>query len=99
MNNMDFFTKKEINTLKGEIIARDVAIEAEKYAFEQLLKNGLGEEIKKSFENPPKPSFWKKIKLKYSRWKQKRNELKEYKSIIKELDKINNDLKKELGGF
>ena len=89
MNNMDFFTKKEINTLKGEIIARDVAIEAEKYAFEQLLKNGLGEEIKKSLETPQKPSFWKKIKLKFSRWKQKRNDLKVYKNLIKELDKIN----------
>ena len=89
---MDFFTKKEINTLKGEIIARDVAIEAEKYAFEQLLKNSLGKEIKKSFETPSKPSFWTKIRLKYSRWKQKRNELKEYRKLIKDLDKINGRL-------
>lgn len=89
---MDFFTKKEINTLKGEIIAKDVAIEAEKYAFEQLLKNSLGEEIKKTFETPSKPSFWTKIKLKYSRWKQKRNELKEYRKLIKDLDKINGRL-------
>jgi len=94
---MDYFTKKEINTLKGEIIARDVAIEAEKYTFEQQLKNGLGEEIKKTLTNPPKPSFWSNIKLKYYRWKQKRYELEEYKKLISELNKINNNIKKELG--
>lgn len=85
---MDYFTKKEINTLKGEIIARDAAIEAEKYAFERELKHGLREEIIQTLANPPKPNLWTKIKIKYSRWKQKRNELKEYKKLLKELDNI-----------
>lgn len=96
---MDFYTKKEINNLKGDIIAKEAALEAEKYSFEQELKNGLGEEIKQTLNNPPKPSIWLKIKHKYLLWKQKRNDLKEYKKLIKELDKITNDMKKELGGF
>lgn len=96
---MDFYTKKEINYLKGEILAKEAAIEAEKYSFEQQLKNGLGDEIRKTLSNPPKPSFWLKLKIKFLRWKQKRNDLKEYRKTIKELNKINNSFKKELGGF
>ena len=30
---MDFYTKKEINNLKGDIIAKEAALEAEKYSF------------------------------------------------------------------
>jgi hypothetical protein len=41
------------------------------------------DEIKYILSNPPKPSFWTKIKIKYSRWKQKRRDLKEYKKYIK----------------
>ena len=89
---MNYFEKKELNTLKGEIIARDVAIEAENYAFERELKNGLREEIIQTLTNPPKPNMWTKIKIKYSRWKQKRNELKEYKKLIKELESIQNKM-------
>lgn len=96
---MDFFTKKEIEYLKGEIESKNVAIEAEKYIFEQQLLNGLGEEIKNKLKTPSKPSIWTKIKIKYLRWKQKRNDLKEYRKLIKELDKINNDIKKEMGNF
>lgn len=83
MTNMDFFTKKEINILKGEIEAKEAAIEAEKISFEKELSNGLMDEIKYILSNPPKPSFWTKIKIKYSRWKQKRRDLKEYKKYIK----------------
>lgn len=89
MNNMDFFTKKEIEYLKGEVTARDVALEAEKYAFEKQLLNGLGEEIKNTLKNPPKPSIWFKMKYKYLCWKQKRKDRKEYQKI----------LKREKGGF
>ena len=96
---MDFFTKKEIEYFKGEIVSKNVAIEAEKYMFERQLLNGLGDEIKETLKNPPKPNIWNKIKFKYLRWKQKRNDLKEYRKIIKELDKINNDIKKEMGNF
>ena len=87
---MDFHTKKEINKLKGEIIARNAAVEAEKYAFEQELKNGLKNEIKKSLNNPPKPNLLLKIKLKFLRWKQEKTEMKEYRKLI-------NNIKKEMG--
>jgi hypothetical protein len=82
---MDFFTKKEINYLKGEIIAKEVAVEAEKYAFEKTLKNGLADEIIKTLNNPPKPSLITKIKIKYNRWKQQRKELKEIKKRINDI--------------
>lgn len=86
---MNYFEKKELNTLKGEIIARDAAIEAAKYSFEQELKNGLGDEIKKTLTNPPKSSFWMKLKLRFNRWALKRKELKElkeYKKLMKDLE-------------
>ena len=47
MTNMNYFEKKELNTLKGEIIARDAAIEAAKQKikkweqFKSLLDNDL----------------------------------------------------------
>lgn len=94
---MDFHTKKEISKLKSEILAKDAAVEAEKYAFERELKNGLGDEILNTLHNPPKPNLWTNIKIKYIRWRQKRNDMKEYRKIIKELNKINKDIEKELG--
>ena len=42
---MDFLTKKEIEGLKQDIQAKDIAIEADKYAFEAKLLNGLGESM------------------------------------------------------
>lgn len=73
---MDFLTKKEIEKYKNEIISRDTALEAEKYSFEHQLKNYLGEEIIKTLNNPPKPSLWTKIKIKFARWKFIRKERK-----------------------
>ena len=86
---MNYFEKKELNTLKGEIIARDAAIEAAKYSFERELKNGLSDEIIRTLNNPPKPNFWNKIKLMFNRWALKRKELKElkeYKKLMKDLE-------------
>lgn len=79
MTNMDFLLKKEIEKFKGEISSKDYAIEAEKYSFERQLKNGLGEEIINTLNNPPKSNLWTKIKLKYNKWKL----LKKEKHIFK----------------
>ena len=77
---MDFLTKQEIEKLKGEITAKDFTIEAEKYSFERKLKNGLGNEILNVLNNPPKPSFLTKLKIKYAKWKFLKNEKKRIKN-------------------
>ena len=64
---MDKSLKYENIKLQQEIELKNNAIEVEKLAFEQELKNGLGEEIKSYLQNPPKPNFWLAIKLKLQR--------------------------------
>ena len=96
---MNYFMKKEIDNLKGDVKASEIQLEVEKYAFERKLLNGEGDEIIKYLNNPPKQNWFLGIKMKFKRWHQKHKEKKEYKKIIKELDKINNNFKKELGGF
>ena len=76
---MDFLIKKEIDNLKKDIASKDVAIEADKYAFETRLLNGLGEEIKEYLQNPPRENLFTKWKNKFLRWRQIRND----KKIIK----------------
>ena len=63
---------KEFNALKSEINSRDAALEADKYAFQKKLMEGMGEEIKGYLKNPPKPSLGIKFKVLYGRWKAKR---------------------------
>lgn len=71
---MDFLTKKEIEGLKQDIQAKDIAVEADKYAFEMKLLNGLGESMMEELKNPTKPNWLMGLKLKYARWKTIRNE-------------------------
>lgn len=83
---MDFLTRKEIEKLKGEFASKDAALEAEKYSFERQLKNGLGNEIILTLNNPPKPCFITKIKLKIAKWKLLYKEhkiFKKYKTNLK----------------
>ena len=93
---MDYLTNKEINKLKGDIAAKDAAIEVEKYNFERLLKNGLGEEIINTLNKPPKQNWWKGLLLKFKRWNLKLKEQREYKKLIKELTYLNNITKIEM---
>lgn len=74
---MDFLTKKEIEGLKQDIKAKDIAVEADKYAFEAKLLNGLGESMLEELKNPPKPNWICGLRLKYARWKKIRKEKKE----------------------
>lgn len=39
---MDYLTSKEIDGLKADIKASEVALEAEKYSFERMLKEKIG---------------------------------------------------------
>ena len=97
---MDFLTKKEIEGLKQDIQSKEIAIEADKYMFEHKLLNGLGESMMNELKNPTKPNWFTGLKLKYARWKtirrEKRNEEKERRQLLKQL---NNNIKKEMGGF
>jgi hypothetical protein len=76
---MDFLTKKEIEALKQDIAAKDIAVEADKYAFETKLLNGLGESMMNDLKNPPKHNWLTSIKVKYAKWKKIRKEKQEYK--------------------
>ena len=93
---MDFLTKKEIEGLKQDIQAKDIAIEADKYAFEAKLLNGMGESMMNELKEPTKPSWWLAVKIKFARWRKNRKEEKERRQLLKQLNK---DIKKEMGGF
>lgn len=95
---MDYLTKKELDGLKQDIMAKDIAVEADKYVFETKLLNGMGENMMNELRTPTKPNLWTGIKVKFARWRQKRKEMKEYRNLMKELEEINNDIKKEMGG-
>lgn len=71
---MDFLTKKEIEGLKQDIQSKDIAVEADKYAFEAKLLNGMGEEMMNELKNPTKPNWFAGLRLKYARWKTIRRE-------------------------
>lgn len=79
---MDYLTKKEIEGLKQDIKARDIAVEADKYVFETKLLNGLGESMMQELKTPTKYSWIDKIKIKFARWKKIRQDKKEYKKIM-----------------
>lgn len=56
--------QKQINELKGEIEAKESALVSSQIIYEQQLKNGLGDEMKKvltQMETPKKKSVWKKL--------------------------------------
>ena len=71
---MDFLTKKEIEGLKQDIQSKEIAIEADKYMFENKLLNGLGESMMNELKEPAKPNWFTGLKLKYARWKTIRKE-------------------------
>lgn len=56
---MDFFTKKELNGLKGDLKASEIAIKASNEAFKKKLIEQYGKEINFGFVNqtyiPPQP--------------------------------------------
>ena len=56
--------QRQINELKGEIEAKESALVSSQIIYEQQLKNGLGDEMKKvltQMETPKKKSVWKKL--------------------------------------
>ena len=84
---MNYFMKKEVEGLKGDIKASEIQLEVEKYSFERKLNNGFGEEMLSELNKPTKPNWLLGLKIKYNRWKQARKEMKEYRKIMKDLEK------------
>lgn len=89
---MDFITRKEVEAYKGEVVATQAAIEADKYAFETKLLNGMGKEIIEHLKNPPKPNKWLAFKLKWARRKKERQEKREYEKVKRDIDRLNSGL-------
>lgn len=66
---MDFFTKQEIDGYKGDKLAIQESLDADKFSFQHKLENGMGERMMEQLNNPPKRSFLVGLKYKYIRWK------------------------------
>lgn len=80
----DYQTKKEIELLSNEKKYNQLAIDTDKYAFQRKLFNGMGEQMMKELNNPPKKlSWWAKLRLKYALWKTLRANKKEIKEKMK----------------
>ena len=58
----------EINGFWGDIKATEEQLSYERQNYARRLKNGLGEDIINYLDNPPKPNYWKGIKMKFLRW-------------------------------
>lgn len=78
---MDFFVNKELNGLKSDIKSKEITLEADKYAFETKLLNGMGEDMMNDLKNPPKNNWITSVKIKFARWKKIRSERKYYRKI------------------
>lgn len=77
---MDFFEKKELDVLKGEIEEAQELTLASQILYANKIKNGLGEEIKEFLGNPPPIN--KKALKKYRRQKKKEELLFRLHSIF-----------------
>jgi hypothetical protein len=66
MNNAHL--EGEIKAFYGDIKATEDILSYERENLARALKNGLGGEIVDYLNNPPKPNYWKGMKLKVKRW-------------------------------
>lgn len=60
---MDFFTKKELNGLKGDMKAKEIALNAEKESFKKKLVEEYGKQIDE-YMSPKKQKKEKKCFIK-----------------------------------
>ena len=66
MNNVHL--EGEIKAFYGDLKATEDILSYERETLARTLKNGLGEEIKEYLDNPPKPNYWKGLKMRVKRW-------------------------------
>ena len=64
----DAHLEGEIKAFYGDLKATEDILSYERENLARTLKNGLGEQIKDYLDNPPKPNYWKGLKLKIKRW-------------------------------
>lgn len=58
----------EIKGFWGDIKATEEKLSYDRENYARRLKNGLGDDIKAYLNNPPKPNYWKGLKMKIKRW-------------------------------
>lgn len=62
--------QREINAFWGDRKSMEVQLSSEREKYARMIINGLGEDLIKSIETPPKQNFWKRLKFKImSLWK------------------------------
>lgn len=66
MNNVHL--DGEIKAFYGDIKATQDVLSFQRENLARELKNGFGDEIKKHLNNPPKPNYFKGLKMKIKRW-------------------------------
>lgn len=66
MNNAHL--EGEIKAFYGDLKATEDILSYERENLARTLKNGLGDEIIEHLNNPPKPNYWKGLKMKIRRW-------------------------------
>lgn len=69
---IDAHMKGEIEAFYGDIKSTNEILKYEQQNFAMMLKSGLGNKIKERLENPPKPNYFKGLKLKLKRWLNKK---------------------------
>lgn len=68
----DIHLEGEIKAFYGDLKATEEILSYERENLAKSLKNGLGEDIKKYLDNPPKPNYWSGLKLRLKRWQANR---------------------------
>ena len=64
----DVHLEGEIKAFYGDLKATEDILSYERENLARTLKNGLGEQIKDYLDNPPKPNYWKGLKIRFKRW-------------------------------
>jgi hypothetical protein len=58
----------EIKAFYGDLKATEDILSHNRESLAKSLKNGLGEDFVNYLNNPPKPNYWKGLKLRLKRW-------------------------------
>lgn len=62
MNENKDELQREINAFWGDRKSMEVQLSCEREKYARMIINGLGEDLIKSIDIPPKQSFWKRLK-------------------------------------
>lgn len=68
MSDNNAHLRSEIEGFYGDLKATEETLSYQRENLAKAFKNGLGEDIKTYLNNPPKPNYWKGLKMKLNRW-------------------------------